>query len=315
VRNFRDFVHLHLHSDRSALDSIIKPKQLARRVKELGMPAVAVTDHGVAAASIALYKACKEEKKPKGDNLEWNDIWESRTKPIIGMESYLAPTDDHTLREILEGHPKQQCYHLTLLARNSKGVSQLFKLSSIGFLEGYYYKPRVSLKLVEEIGHDLIVMGACAKGPVSWNLLNDNRKQAAKYLARLRDSFEGRFYLEVMDHRIPFQDPLNQELIRLAELYETPWIPTNDAHFLIREDHHEHSLMMCLQLKKTLPELSAAGMRYPQECYVKTPAEMCSHWGEQACFRTVEVAEQIEEYDLIPDKPLFPRYEENGKGE
>jgi len=297
-----EFVHLHLHSDRSQLDSIIQIPKLIPLCREQGMRAVAITDHGVVSAAIRLYEEARKEKD-KDDNPV------APIKPIIGCELYLAPTDDHTLREPLEGHPPQQCYHLTALAKNAAGVSQLYQLSSLGYLEGYYYKPRVSIKQIEEIGKDLILLGACAKGPVSWSLRNDNRAQAGEYLARLRDSFKDRFYLELMYHGLRFQEVLNEELLEMSRLYEVPWIPTNDAHFLSREDHYEHSLMMCLQLKKTLPELDEAKMRYPTECYVKSPEEMESYWGEDACRRTLEIAEQVD-ITLELDKQRFPLYSE-----
>ncbi len=295
-----DFVHLHLHSDRSALDSIIKIPELIQRVRALGMKSVAVTDHGVVAAAIRLYVEAHKNKDDDG-----NDI--IPVKPIIGMEAYLSPTDDHTLREPLKNHPKQQCYHLTLLAKNAEGVKQIFELSSRGFLEGYYYKPRVSLPLIEEVGKDLIVMGACAKGPVCWNIREGHQAAAETWLKRLIEMFPDRFYLELMDHEMDWQKELNIELIKLSEKYNTPWVPTNDAHFLERTDHEVHSMMMCLQLKETLETLT---MRYPEECYVKSPAEMVKLFGVEGCKRTVEIAEQID-IELKLGQTFFPDYVEN----
>jgi DNA polymerase-3 subunit alpha len=295
MKEFTDFVSLHVHTDRSALDSICKPDELVQRAKELGMNGIACTDHGVVAASIQLYKSCKKYE----------------IKPIIGMESYLSPTDDHTLKEQLPDQPKQQCYHLTLLAKNADGVSQLFELSSRGFLEGFYYKPRISLPMIEEIGKDLIVMGACAKGPVCWNILNDHPLATRQWLERLSEAFRGRFYLEVMDHGLEWQRPLNAALEALANEFGLVTIPTNDVHFLKSEDHRIHTLMMCLQLKQTMETLT---MRYPEGCYLKSPAEMAELFGEETCKRTMDIAEQID-IELELDKAIFPEFvleEEDG---
>ncbi len=292
------FVHLHLHSDRSALDSIIKIPQLVKRVRELGMNAVAVTDHGVVAAAVQLYKEANKEQDDDGNSVV-------PIKPIIGMEAYLSPTDDHTLREKREEFPAQQCYHLTLLAKNAKGVSQLFELSSRGYLEGFYYKPRVSLPMVRDIGKDLIVLGACAKGPVSWNLREGNQEVAEKWLRRLKDSFGKDFYLELMDHDLDWQKTLNVQLAEIGDKNEVVWIPTNDSHFLLANDHYEHSIMMCLQLKATMDTLT---MRYPEACYFRSAEEMASIFGEEACLRTVAIAEQIN-IELELGGAIFPLFE------
>lgn len=274
----------------SVLDGIIKPTDLAKRIKELDMRAVGITDHGVASGAIQHYKECKKQE----------------INPIIGIEFYLSPTDNHIFKEALNYCPKQQCYHLTALAKNADGVSQIYELSSRGFLEGFYYKPRVSLPMIEEIGKDLIIMGACAKGPVSWNILEDNMPAAKEWLERLKSAFEGRFYLELMDHGLDWQKSLNTVLEAFSSKYDVPWVPTNDAHFLLKEDHYEHSLMMCLQLKQTLDSLT---MRYPEGCYVKTAEEMIELFGKENCKRTLEIAEQIN-IELNLDQTFFPEYSE-----
>jgi DNA polymerase-3 subunit alpha len=280
------------------LDSVIKIPDLISRCRETGMKAVAITDHGVAAASVQLYtEALKKEDK------EGNPV--TPVKPLIGMEAYMSPTDDHTLREKVNNTPY---YHLTLLAKNAAGVSQIYKLSSIGFFEGFYYKPRVSLKLVEEIGKDLIVMGGCVRGPVSWNVHKDNINSARNFLSRLKDSFKDDFYIEVMDHGLDWQEPLNKGLIALCQDYNVQWVPTNDAHFLAREDHYIHSIMMALQLKKTMKELQSSSMYYSEECYMKTPEEMWARWGPQ-CNKTMEIAEKVN-IQLELNKPQFPEYKE-----
>jgi len=277
----------------SVLDGIIKIPDLITRTKELGMTASSITDHSVCAGFIQHYKECQK-----------NEI-----KPILGCELYLSVTDDHTLREVIPDQPKQQCYHLVALAKNAEGVSQLYELSSRGFLEGYYYKPRVSLPMIEDIGKDLIILGACAKGPVSWNIREGNSEAAQNWLKRLREAFEGRFYLECMDHGLDWQKALNVELTRYSEKFEVPWVPTNDAHFPTRDSHEIHSLMMCLQLRETMDTLT---MKYPEECYIKSPAEMVDRFGIQACRRTLDISEQINT-ELNLNQMFFPEYVENDK--
>jgi DNA polymerase-3 subunit alpha len=253
------------------------------------MASCAITDHGVVAGAISFYKACKE----KG------------VHPAIGCEFYLSPTDDHTRAEKIEGLPPY--YHLTTLAKNAEGVRELYRLSSRGFLEGFYHKPRISLPMLEEVGKNLIVMGACAKGPISWNILNNNPTEAERYIRRLRDLFGEDFYIELMDHGLDWQKPLNVELERLCKDHGVTWVPTNDAHFLHRQDHFAHCIMMCLQLKKKITELQETGMQYPEECYVKSPREEILQWGLEACKRTVAVSEKID-ITLELDKPHFPSF-------
>lgn len=265
--------------------------ELLERCKELGMDSVAVTDHGVVSASIQLYK------KATGLGI----------KPLIGMEAYLSPTDDHTLRQKLEGKP--DFYHLTLLAKNATGVQELFELSSRGYTEGFYRKPRVSLPMVESVGKNLIVLGACAQGPVSWNIWKENNDRAERFATRLKEMFPNRFYLEFMDHGLDFQAQINAGLEIISNKFEIPWVPTNDAHFLKREDNHEHSIMMCIQTKQSLEDLT---MRYSEECYVKSPEEMIERWGEEACLRTVEIADQVD-IQLELNQTFFPEYKEESE--
>ena len=283
------FTHLHVHSDRSCLDSIVQIPALVTRVKELGMNAIAVTDHGVANGLIFLYKECKKQG----------------IKPILGMEAYLSPTDDHFAKYKMEG--LSNYYHLNLIALNAIGVSEIYELSSLGWLEGFYYKPRISLLQVEEIGKNLLVLGACIKGPVSWNLEKDNKLLAYEYAARLKESFGDRFYLELMDHQLPWQENLNNLLLNLSKELEIPWVPTNDTHFINKEDHYNHSLMMCLQLNKKIDELKDSGMYYSENCYLKSPEEMISLFGLEACQRTIEITNRIN-IELELGNPIFPNY-------
>lgn len=289
MNNFNDFVHLHQHTYYSALDSTVKIPELVKKCEETGMRAVAITDHGVAAGSYELWKTTKE----------------TNVKGLLGLEAYLSPTDDHTLREKIEGLTNY--YHINLLAKNTEGVSEIYKLSSIGFLEGFYYKPRVSIKLLEELGKNIIVLGACVKGPVNWNLFQDKEDEAYKFAIRLKEIFQDDFYLELMDHGLDWQKPLNEKVTELANKLEIELVPTNDAHFLDKKDHHIHSMMMCSQLKKNMKQLKEADMMYPVDCYTKTPREMRRIFGEELCKKTLDVAEKIN-IELDYSETLFPKF-------
>lgn len=286
---FKDFVHLHTHTDFSALDATTKIPEAVNKAQQSGMRALAITDHGVAAGSYELWKSTRGTK----------------VKPLIGMEGYLSPTDDHTLREKLEEHPNY--YHINLIAKNAQGVKELYQLSSIGFTEGFYYKPRVSLKLIEEIGKNLIVLGACVKGPVNWNLFTENTDRGVYFASRMKESFGRNFYLEVMDHGLEWQPDLNKSILELGQKLDIKVVPTNDAHFLERGDHRIHTLMMCSQLKKSLKELKEADLVYPEECYLKTPEEMKEVFGEELCRKTLEVSEKVDIH-LDFSQTLFPNF-------
>jgi len=295
------FTHLHLHSDVSILDSTITIKKLIERCQEVGMTSVAVTDHGLAGNAIKLYK----EAKSVG------------IKPVIGMEAYLSPTDDHTLREKVEGYPNY--YHLTLLAKNQEGVKQIFQLSTLGFTEGFYHKPRISLLQLEALGRDLIVLGGCVRGPISWHLVVKdpkgedkgasfyNESLAYEFAVRLKNSFTGRFFIELMDHGLPWQPPLNEKLLDLSSSLSIPCVPTNDCHFPREEDHAAHSVMTAIQLRKTLPELLEADMVYPKACYIKSEGEMRDIFPQEDLDRTSEVVEMID-ISLNLGVSIFPKF-------
>ena len=286
---FKDYIHLHLHTMWSSLDSTIQIPQMIEKCEKYGMRAVAVTDHGVAAAIYELWKKTKDTK----------------IKGIIGMEAYMSPTDDHTVREKLEDEPNY--YHLNLIAKNAAGVKEIFELSSRGYLEGFYYKPRVSLKMVEEVGKNLIVLGACVKGPVNWNIYKNKPDKALLFADRLKQSFGDDFYLELMDHGLEWQAPLNKQVAVLANKLDINLVPTNDAHFLNKENHRIHTMMMCSQLKKNLKQLKEVNMMYPVDCYMKTPGEMKELFGEELCKKTLSVAEKVD-IQLDFSKTLFPKF-------
>lgn len=283
------FVHLHGHSDRSALDAQSTPAQIAIKIKELGQPAVALTDHGVCWGLVEHYLACKKQE----------------VKPILGMEAYLSPTDDHTIKEKIEGEPNY--YHLILLAKNNIGVKELFKLSSLGFLEGFYYKPRISIPLLEAIGKNLIVMTACLSGPVYKNYIYNRPDYAYKFAERFKSIYKDDFYIEIMDHGIKEEIEINPKLLQLAEDLQIKVVPTNDFHFTNEADHYNHSLMLCIRDNKNFKEMKEADKFYPSSCYIKSTEEMINLFGIELCNNTIEVSEKCNT-ELELGKPIFTQY-------
>ncbi|ADU97463.1 DNA polymerase III subunit alpha [Thermovibrio ammonificans] len=289
-----DFVHLHLHSQYSILDGAIKVKDLVKKAKELGMPAVAITDHGNMFASYELYKACKEEG----------------IKPIIGQEFYIAKGSRFDRKKGGEG--EKGSYHLILLAKNDKGLKNLMKLSTIGFTEGFYYKPRIDKEVLEKYSEGLIALSACIQGEVPLLYLMGKEEEARRAAQWYKELFGEDFYLELQYHGIPEQKKANEFLIKLAKELDIELVATNDAHYLNKEDWEAHDVLLCLQTGKKLSDEKR--MRFPsREFYVKDAQEMLEVFKEvpQAVFNTLKIAEKVEErLETFENKGyLLPKYE------
>ncbi len=289
-----DFVHLHLHSQYSILDGAIKVKELVNKAKELGMPAVAVTDHGNMFASYELYQACKK----------------AGIKPIIGQEFYIAKGSRFDKKKGNEG--EKGSYHLILLAKNEVGLKNLMKLSSIGFLEGFYYKPRIDKEVLAEYSEGLIALSACIQGEVPLLYLQGKEEEARKAAKWYKELFGDDYYLEVQYHGLKDQEKANRFLVKLSKELDIDLVATNDAHYLDRDDWEAHDVLLCLQTGKKLADEKR--MRFPtKEFYFKDAAEMLNVFKEipHAVFNTLKVAEKIEEV-LPPFESkgyLLPKYQ------
>lgn len=265
------FVHLHLHTEFSLLDGATRIKELVKRVADFGMPAVAISDHGVLYGAIDFYNACQA----------------AGVKPIIGCEVYLAPRSirDKTKQD-------QNSYHLLLLAKDEIGYRNLIQLSTIANLEGFYYKPRVDKQILREHAAGLIATSSCLAGEIPDALLKDDYERARRLLEEYLDIF-GRenFYIELQDHGLPEQRKVNEGLLKLAEQYRLPLLATNDAHYLTREDAEMHDVLLCVQTGSTLdkPDRLKFGT---QEFYVKSAQEMGQLFPDYpaALANTLEVA-------------------------
>jgi len=269
------FVHLHCHSEYSLLDGANRIDSLIARAKEFEQPALAITDHG------NLHAAWAFQDKARKEGL----------RPIIGMEAYVAPGDRKLRGRATPG--AKPYYHLVLLARDLTGYHNLVKLSSLAYLEGFYVKPRVDRELLARYSEGIIVSSACMAGEVANHLLEgryDAAKSAAEWYA---DVFKDRYYLEVQAHDSDGQSRLNAEIFRLAKDTGIPVVATNDSHFLRREDHDAHDILLCIGLGKDRDDLDR--MKYNEGLYFKSAPEVAKHFPGRpdVLDNTLRIADQV----------------------
>lgn len=288
------FVHLHIHSEFSLLDGANRIKDLPVRAKELGMDAIAITDHGVMYGAIDFYKACKKEG----------------VKPIIGCEVYVAPRSRFDKEPNIDNHYN----HLILLAKNQQGYKNLSKLVSIGFVDGYYYKPRIDLDVLEQYHEGLICLSACLAGSVNQALLNGENEKAEEIALWHKKVFGEDYYIEIQNNGIREQVLANQKLVALARKLNIPLVATNDAHYLKKEDAYNHEVLLCIQTGKRMSDIDR--MRFEtDELYVKSPEEMIEYFKAfpDAIENTVKIAEKCNvEFDfghtILPNYDVPPEY-------
>lgn len=270
------FAHLHVHTEYSLLDGSNKIKEYVARVKELGMTAAAITDHGVMYGVIDFYRAAKA----------------AGINPVLGCEVYVAPGSRFD-KEAL-GREADRYYHLVLLAENNTGYANLMKIVSRGFTEGYYYKPRVDMELLEEYHEGIIALSACLAGEVQKNLSRGMYEEGKKAALRYEAVFgKGNFFLELQDHGIPEQGMVNQQLVRLSMDTGIELVATNDVHYTYAEDEKPHDILLCLQTGKKLADEDR--MRYEGgQYYVKSPEEMAQlfPYALQALENTQKIADR-----------------------
>ena len=234
------FAHLHVHTEYSLLDGSNKIKEYVKRVKELGMDSAAITDHGVMYGVIDFYRAARE----------------AGINPVIGCEVYVAPNSRFD-KELTGGEDRY--YHLVLLAENNTGYANLMKIVSRGFTEGYYYKPRVDMEVLQQFHEGVIALSACLAGEVQRyivkGLLDEAKKAARKYESCFG---KGNFFLEMQDHGIPDQKTVNTVLLRMSRELDIPLVVTNDVHYTCAEDEKPHDILLCIQTGKKLADGSDA---------------------------------------------------------
>ncbi len=268
------FVHLHTHTEYSLLDGACRIDRLVEKAKELGMTAMAITDHGNMYGVVKFYKAAKK----------------AGIKPILGCEVYTAPRS----RFEKEGRQDSEPGHLVLLAQNQQGYKNLMKIVSAGFIDGFYYKPRVDMEILSMYNEGIIALSACLAGDVDRSIMNGDMDKAKEYIEKYCEIF-GRenFYIELQDHGIPEQKQVNIHLISLAKEYGLKMVATNDIHYVTKEDNEMHDALLCIQTGKTVDEENR--MRFStQEFYVKSEEEMAELFPgvPSAIANTAEIAEK-----------------------
>ncbi len=301
------FVHLHVHSEYSLLDGLPKIPELIAKVKQLNMPAVALTDHGNMYGAIEFY----QEAKKVG------------IKPIIGSEVYFVPTHRSD-----KSHKKS--YHLTLLAKNSTGYKNLMKIVSAGFLEGFYYKPRIDLEVLSKYHEGIVALSGCGSSYLSHLLDQDNYQQAKEFVNQLLQIFGSDFYLEIQRHHndqaatnypansIIYQNLIKSHqrerriekgLIKLSQEYGIPLVATNDVHYLEKQQARVQDVLVCIQTGRKIDEINRMRMVDNPDYYLKTPEEMKKDFLDlpSAIENTLKIADQVD-IKITLGQWFFPQF-------
>ena len=285
------FTHLHVHTEYSLLDGSSKIEELVARAKELGMDSLAITDHGVMYGVVAFYKAAKA----------------AGIKPILGSEVYVAPGSRFD-RE--PGGGQDRYYHLVLLAENDKGYHNLMKIVSKGFVDGFYYKPRVDYEVLEQNHEGVIALSACLAGEVPRYLERGLYDQAREAALKYEKIFgKGNFFLELQDHGIPAQKTVNQGLLRLSRELGIDLVATNDIHYTYDTDVEAHDILLCIQTGKKVADENR--MRYEGgQYYCKSEEEMrrLFPYAQEAIDNTQKIADRCN-VEIEFGVTKLPRYE------
>ncbi|MFC0393200.1 DNA polymerase III subunit alpha [Paenibacillus mendelii] len=283
-----DFVHLHVHSEYSLLDGAARIRNLVARAAELGMKALALTDHGVMYGAVPFYKECRKHG----------------IKPIIGCEVYLTAGS-----RFEKGSRKDNpTYHLILLAKNETGYQNLMKLCSIGHLEGFHYKPRIDMEVLAAYSEGLVCLSSCLRGEVSWHLLHDRTEEAHAAAIRYRDIFGEDFYLELQDHGLLDQKKVVQAMIALSQETGIPLTVTNDVHYIEAADAAVQDVLICIGTGKTVEDEGRLRILTDQ-LYLKSADEMARQFRQapEAVARTVEIAAKCQ-LELTFGRTLLPSF-------
>ncbi len=269
------FTHLHTHTEYSLLDGSNKIKEYVARVKELGMTAAAITDHGAMFGVIDFYR----EARAQG------------IKPILGCEVYVAPNSRFD-KELTGGEDRY--YHLVLLAENNQGYANLMKIVSRGYVEGFYYRPRVDMEVLNQYHEGIIALSACLAGEVQRYIVKGLYEEAKKTALKYENTFgKGNYFLELQDHGLPDQKIVNQALMRMSRELNIPLVATNDIHYTYEKDVKPHDILLCIQTGKKLEDEDR--MRYEGgQYYVKSPEEMAAlfPYAPEAIANTADIAER-----------------------
>ncbi|HLA04861.1 MAG TPA: DNA polymerase III subunit alpha, partial [Syntrophales bacterium] len=286
-----DFVHLHVHTQYSLLDGTIRLDDLFKKAREYKMPAVAMTDHGNMFGAIDFYQRA----------------YKNGIKPIIGCELYVAPNSRFIKSA---GSMGETSRHLLVLVKNMQGYKNLMKLTTAGYTEGFYYRPRVDKEILMECHEGLIAASACLHGEIGDNILKGNVAAAVKSAEEYREIFGAdNFFLELMENGMPEQKQVNAELLDISRKISMPLVATNDCHYLNREDREAHEVLLCIQTGKTVEDTDR--MRFAtDEFYFKSPENMTQtfNYCKEAIDNTVSIAERCN-LQLEFGKIYLPRFD------
>ena len=284
-----DFVHLHLHTEYSLLDGACRIAEVVARAKELGMPALAITDHGSMHGIIDFYKECRQ----------------AGIKPVLGCEVYVSQRTRHDKEVRLDDDP----YHLVLLARDQEGYKNLMRLVSLGHLEGFYYRPRIDWELLEKYHEHLIALSSCLAGEIPRLILSGNNQRSLQKAVEMDALFgRGNFYLELQDNGVDGQDLVNDAVGEISRLTGIPLVATNDVHYTNRADARAQDILLCIQTNKGVDDPDR--LRFQgEEFYLKSPEEMSEVFASrpEALANTVEIARQCN-VEIEFGKFVLPRY-------
>ncbi len=283
-----EFTHLHVHTQYSILDGAASIPVLLKRAAELGMKALAITDHG------NMFGTLEFSEKAKAQGI----------KPIIGCEIYVSRTS----RFSRQGRQDRSGHHLVLLAKNMEGYRNLSALCSKGFTEGFYYTPRIDKDLLRQYNKGLIASSACLGGELPYTILTHGEEKALELIEEYKEIFGEDYYLELMDHGLSEQKKVNEVLIRLSQKSGVKLIATNDVHFINEENFEAHKILIKLNTGKDGDD--DHGMHYSGQEYLKSPEQMAAIFAEvpEAIANTMEIAEKVEDFSLKSKKPLLPHY-------
>ncbi len=288
------FTHLHLHTDYSLLDGVLRISDLVTKVKESGMTSCAITDHG------SMYGAFKF----------YQEMTKNGLKPIIGCEIYIAPRTRHDKEYGIDN----KYFHQTLIAKNLKGYQNLMKIVSIGHMEGFYYKPRVDIETLEKYSEGIIALSGCLQGVVAKPLNAANYKEALENARRYSEIFKDNFFIEIQRNGIDDQEKINPDLIKIAKELKLPLVATCDAHFLNKKDAEVQEVLWCIADGKTLEDPTRRTL-HSKEFYVKTPEEMQELFKDlpEALENTQVITNMVEEYSISFGR-VEPEYLDLPKG-
>jgi len=300
LKNSENFVHLHVHTEYSMLDGAAKISELVAEVARQEMPAIAMTDHGNVFGAFEFHKLAKA----------------AGVKPIIGIEAYVAPESRFDKRRVkwAEGGEDDVSgggayTHMTLLAENNQGLSNLFKLSSLASLEGFYYKPRMDKELLAKFSKGIIGTTGCAGGEIQTRLRMGNYKEAIKAASEMKDIFGAEnFYLELMDHSIEIEKRAFTDLLKLGKELNLPLLATNDLHYTHHDDASAHEVLLCIQSGSTIADPKRFKFEN-SEFYLKTAAQMRELFKDfpEACDNTLLIAQRCET-TMREGENLLPRF-------